>query len=79
MSNHFLADPGKAKGCFIKTLVIHYLIESLTDTLVKISLRRRHALMVQDGAFSHKIDYIPIFDRPVVAGAVLQTALLLIV
>ena len=28
---------------------------------VKISLRRRHALMVEDGAFSHKIDYIAIF------------------
>ena len=28
---------------------------------VKISLRRRHALMVEDGAFSHKIDYIANF------------------
>ena len=29
----------------------------MSNTLVKISLRRRHALMVEDGAFSHKIDY----------------------
>ena len=25
---------------------------------MKISLRRRHTLMVEDGAFSHKIDYL---------------------
>ena len=28
---------------------------------VEISIRRRHALMVADGAFSHKIDYVTIF------------------
>ena len=28
---------------------------------MKISLRRRHAPMVRNGAFSHKIDYITIF------------------
>ena len=28
---------------------------------MKISLQRRHAPMVGDGAFSHKIDYITIF------------------
>ena len=28
---------------------------------MNISLRRRHALSVEDGAFSHKIDYITIF------------------
>ena len=28
---------------------------------VKISLRRRHALVVKDGAFSHKIDYFSNF------------------
>ena len=27
---------------------------------VKISLRRRHALMVQDGAFSHENNYVTI-------------------
>ena len=30
-------------------------------SFVKISLWCRHALMVDDGAFSHKIDYIAIF------------------
>ena len=29
--------------------------------VVKISLRRRHALTVADGAFKHKIDYVTIF------------------
>ena len=28
---------------------------------MKISLRRRYALTVADGAFSHKIDYLPFF------------------
>ena len=28
---------------------------------MKISLRRRHALKVEDGAFSHKIAYVAIF------------------
>ena len=27
---------------------------------MEISLQRRHALMVGDGAFSHKIDYVAI-------------------
>ena len=34
------------------------MIHSLTDPLGKISLRRRYALMVADGAFSHKIEYV---------------------
>ena len=29
---------------------------------MKIFLRRRHALMVDDGAFSHKIDYFTLFS-----------------
>ena len=28
---------------------------------VKITLRHRHDLMVEDGAFSHEIDYVAIF------------------
>ena len=28
---------------------------------MEITLRRRHALMVKDGAFNHKIDYVTIF------------------
>ena len=30
---------------------------------MKISLWRRHALTVADGAFSHKIGYVPIFQE----------------
>ena len=30
---------------------------------MKISLRRRHAPTVRNGAFSHKIDYITIFEE----------------
>ena len=30
---------------------------------MKISLRRRHALTIADGAFSHKIDYVTIFKE----------------
>ena len=52
-----LADLGKARGCSTNTSVIN----SLTHPLVKVFLRRRHAVMVDDGAFSHKTDYVPIF------------------
>ena len=30
---------------------------------MKISSRRRHALTVKDGAFSHKVDYVTIFQE----------------
>ena len=30
---------------------------------MKISLQRRHTLMVEDGTFSHKIDYVTIFRK----------------
>ena len=30
---------------------------------VEISLRRRHAILVEEGAFSHKIDYETIFKE----------------
>ena len=53
MSHIFLADPGEARGCSTNTSVIQWLF-------VKISLRRCHAPMVEDGAFSHKIDYVTI-------------------
>ena len=56
-----LADPGKARGCSPNTFVTDSLIELLSEPLVKIYLRRRHALMVEDGAFSQKIDYFSIF------------------
>ena len=30
---------------------------------MEISLRRRYALAVKEGAFSHKIDYVSIFEE----------------
>ena len=57
--SQLLADPGKARGCSTNTSVIHSFIHSLIQSwFVKISLRRRHAVMVEDGASSHKIDYV---------------------
>ena len=53
-----LADPGKARGCYTNTFVIDSLSRSW---FVKISLQRRHALTVADGAFSHEIVYVTIF------------------
>ena len=56
-----LADPGKDRGCSTITSVIHSFIHSVIHWWFgKISLRRRHALMVGDG---HKIDYVNIFRR----------------
>ena len=46
----YLADPGEARGCFTNTSVTHYLIDSFTNSLVKISLWRRHNQTVQNGA-----------------------------
>ena len=48
-------------GAPLQTPLCYSLIHSLSNPLVKISLRRRHTLMVEDGDFSHKIDYVPIF------------------
>ena len=51
--------PGVARAVLQTPLsLINSLIKSW---FVKISLRRRHAQMVENGAFSHKIDYITIF------------------
>ena len=52
-----LADPGKARGCSTNTSVIHSLIKSWFVTK---NLQGRHALMVEDSAFSHRIDYVTI-------------------
>ena len=51
---------GRSQGLLFKHLC-QLLIHSFTDPLVKISLRRRHALLVEDGVFGHKIDYVAFF------------------
>ena len=60
----YLADPGKARGCSItNTFVIHSLTDSLSNPLVKISLRRSHARTGKNGASSHKTKYIEILSE----------------
>ena len=54
-----LADPGEARGCSTNTSVS----DSLTDPLLEIPLQRRHALTVADWDFSHKTDYVTIFQE----------------
>ena len=55
--------PGLCQGLLYNHLrdsLIHWFIQSW---FVKISLRRRHALTFTDGAFSHKIDHVTIFQE----------------
>ena len=60
----YLGDSGKARGCFTNTSVIDSFTKKLIQSwFVKISIRRRHARMVEDGAFIHKIDYVTIFKE----------------
>ena len=54
-----LADPGKAGGCSTTTSVINSFIHLLILKFSE-SLWGSHAFMVEDRAFSHKIDYVPI-------------------
>ena len=39
-------------------LFINWFIHSVSHPLVQISLERRHSLTVENGAFSHEIDYV---------------------
>ena len=59
----YKAEQGEARGCSTNSSVINSLIKSLSHPLVKIYLQRRHALILGDGAFSHKIDYGTIFKE----------------
>ena len=49
---------GEARGCSTNSFVSKLLSKLW---FVKISLRRRQTLTVEDGTFSHKIDYVTIF------------------
>ena len=55
-----VAQSGQQHANFVLTK--KFFIHSFSQSwFVKISLRRRQALMVEDGAFSHKIDQVKIF------------------
>ena len=53
---NYLEDPGKARGCSTNTSVINLLSDSII-LCEDIYSWCRNALMVEDGAFSQKIDY----------------------
>ena len=51
-----ISRPGRSQGLLYKHLCASFIHSLIQWWFVKISLRRRHALMVEVGAFSHKID-----------------------
>ena len=53
-----LADLGEARGCSTNSLVIHSLINSVSQPFPPTALRRRHAQTVRDRSSSYKIDYV---------------------
>ena len=55
-----ISRPGRSQGLSTITSVTYSFIDYY---FVKISLRRCHALMGQDGAGSHKRDYVTIFQE----------------
>ena len=57
----FSGDAGEARGCSTNTSVIHSLINLVM--VCEIYLRRRHALMVEEGAFINKTDCVTIFKK----------------
>ena len=61
LSFTFSNGPGVAWGRSTNTFVTHSFIDSfLKSSFVEVSVWRRHVLMVEDGAFSHKKDYVTI-------------------
>ena len=54
----FFRRPGQSQGLLYKQLH-HWLIDLFSESwFVRISLRCRHTLMGEDGAFSNKIDFV---------------------
>ena len=49
-----ISRPSKARGCSTNSFVG----KVIKSWFVKISLRRRHTLLVADCAFNHKMDYV---------------------
>ena len=57
--SEYLADPGKARGCSINSLVTDWLIQSVSKLAFSSqALRRLHAKTVRDRCSSYKIDYV---------------------
>ena len=54
----FLADPAKARGCSINSLVINSLINWFRQPFPPTALRRRHAQSVWDSTSSYKVDIL---------------------
>ena len=52
-----LADPGEARRCSTNSLVINWLIKSVSEPFPPTALRRRHAQTARDSSSSYKIDY----------------------
>ena len=53
-----LADPGEARGCSTKSLVINSFIDSFSQPFPPKALRPRHAQTVRDRNSSYKIDFV---------------------
>ena len=55
----FLADPGEARGCSTYSLMIHSLIQAVSQPYPPsvTALRRLHAQTVRDSTSSYKSDY----------------------
>ena len=53
-----LADPGKARGCSINSLVILWFIQWVSQSFPPTALRRRHAQTVGVSTSNYKIDYV---------------------
>ena len=56
-----ICRPRQSQGLLYKHLCNSFIQSVIQQWLMKISLRHRHTLMVEDVALSHKIDYVTIF------------------
>ena len=54
----YLADPGEAMGCSTNSLVIHWLIQWVSQLFPPEAVLRRHVQTVRDSSSSYKTDYV---------------------
>ena len=50
----YLADQGEARVCSLQIVIINWLVKWLSNTFLRMSLRRRQAQMAK----SHEIDFV---------------------